>query len=523
MSKRAPAGKQGLEDAPVGTPVNPFWLASATSRPGPRQRSASPQGLLSRIGLAQPSLHLSLVEDVFFLHPAPEGPTYDEHVRGTVTLFLPKPRTLKHLTVRLVGQYNIGWTDNTPYESGTCLERTVSLLNEGEEVQLERGEHTFEFTLIVPATAACYERCQYGRVRHVITAKAKGLGPMNSDIVSIDKPTYFVVNPGLDEPSKPPPPLYIRLEDIDDELGPYSITMQSQHCMVGGLLLFRLNLPFPPRDLFIYSIRVRIIQAVRLQSPVDKSHVQYPTPGVQTVFELDATNPPNNGKVSEPVRPNRTNGDPPQLGPMKVLRRDELWKVLHLGRIPSDNFVRPSTFAGTITPISISHRIQMEMIYRPMTDDEVNPPTLEEAAAATGPALGKKAKEPEPEPERRRLVMLKPLEIFSCCCFLDSLTLPVYSVEDPNPVPLDSELQIPCVCGATLRRLIEKQADKLMLDDSDGTIEYVPAVKPDGDLLTPTSPTTMFRDRHRSSPSPMQTPLASPRLEEAQLPGRNAL
>lgn len=66
-----------------------------------------------------------------------------------------KPRTLKHLTVRLVGQYNIGWTDNTPYESGTCLERTVSLLNEGEEVQLERGEHTFEVSRLFANFSLC--------------------------------------------------------------------------------------------------------------------------------------------------------------------------------------------------------------------------------------------------------------------------------------------------------------------------------------------------------------------------------
>ncbi|KWU43089.1 Proteophosphoglycan ppg4, partial [Rhodotorula sp. JG-1b] len=417
---------KGPNDSPEGGgPGNPFWLPSSTSRPGPRhQRSASPQGLLGKIGLAQPSLHLSLVEDVFFLHPAPEGPTYDEHVRGNVTLFLPKARTLKHLTVRLVGQYNIGWTDNTPYESGICLERTVSLLPDGEEMQLEKGEHTFE---VRPSSYSGYERCQYGRVRHVVTAKAKGLGPMNSDVVSIDKPTYFVVNPGLDEPSQPPPPLYIRLEDIVEDLGPYSMTMQSQHCMVGGLLLFRLNLPFPPTDFFIYSIRVRIIQSIRLQSPVDKSHIQCPQPSVQTVFALDATTPPNNGKVSEPTRPNKSDPHTTRLGPMKVLRKDKMWKVLHLARLPSDNFLRPSTFAGTITPISVSHAIQMEMVYRSATEDEINSP---------------------------KLTMTKPLEIFSCCCFLDSLTLPIYSVEDPNPVPLDSELQIPCVCGSTLERSV---------------------------------------------------------------------
>ncbi|GAA5989614.1 hypothetical protein JCM10908_000553 [Rhodotorula pacifica] len=502
MSKRTEATHSPQDDLSKAGPGNPFWLASQTSRPGARtRRSASPQGggLLGKIGLAQPTLHLSLVEDVFFLHPAPEGPTYDEHVQGTVTLTLPKARTLRHLTVRLVGQYNIGWTDSTPYEGGTCLERTVSLLKEGEEVQLEKGEHTFEFTLIVPASAACYERCQYGRIRHVVSAKAKGLGPMNSDIVSIDKPMYLVVNPGLDEPSKPPPPLYIRLEDIDQDLGPYSMTMQSQHCMVGGLLLFRLNLPFPPVDLFIYSIRVKIIQSVRLQSPVYKAHVQYPAPSVLPIFSLDAANPPNYGKISDPKRGPAAGTPISQLGPMQVLRKDDAWKIHHLARLPSDNYLRPSTFAGTVTPFSISHTIQMEMIYRPMLEDELNPPPLD--AATTANRKGK-----EKEPERRSIIMSKPLEIFSCCCFLDSLTLPVYSVEDPNPVPLDTELQIPCVCGATLQRLIEKHAGKLMLDDTDAAIEYVPPIKSDGESLSP-SP---YRSLSSPRPAVMTPPLASP-------------
>jgi hypothetical protein len=99
---------------------------------------------------------ISLAQDVFFLHPAPVGvPTYDEFINGTVTLWLPKPRTLKHFTVRLRGLFDIGWNDATPYESGICLEKTVSLFEEGNEVTLEKGEHTFEFILIVPSFAAC--------------------------------------------------------------------------------------------------------------------------------------------------------------------------------------------------------------------------------------------------------------------------------------------------------------------------------------------------------------------------------
>lgn len=59
--------------------------------------------MLSAIGLAQPTLHLALTEELLYLHPAPEGaPTEDPWVSGNVTLWLPKPRNLRHLTVRLL-------------------------------------------------------------------------------------------------------------------------------------------------------------------------------------------------------------------------------------------------------------------------------------------------------------------------------------------------------------------------------------------------------------------------------------
>lgn len=229
---------------------------------------------------------------------------------------------------------------------------------------------------------------------------------MNSDILSKEKPTYLIVNPGLDDVSKPPPPLHHKFEGTLDEIGPYSMAMQSQHCMVGGLLLFRLNLLFPPIDLVIYTIKVKIIQTFHLQSPVDKDHSADPSPTAQTVFIIDAAHPPNYGKVSDTMRNSKSEPQTPRIGPMKVLRKDEMWKVHHLARIPNDNILRPSTFEGTITPISVSHSIQMEMTYRPMTEDEINPPPLN--AASTSSKKGK-----EKEPERRKVVMSKPLELFS--------------------------------------------------------------------------------------------------------------
>ncbi|GAA6001206.1 hypothetical protein JCM5350_003159, partial [Sporobolomyces pararoseus] len=106
------------EDQTTSSFYEPFFIKSnpqIQGVPPGSKRSPSP-GILGKMGLAQPSLQVSLEQDVFFLHPAPVGvPTYDELVTGTVTLWLPKPRTLKHFTVRLRGLYDIGWNDATPY------------------------------------------------------------------------------------------------------------------------------------------------------------------------------------------------------------------------------------------------------------------------------------------------------------------------------------------------------------------------------------------------------------------------
>ncbi|GAA5851155.1 hypothetical protein JCM8547_004149 [Rhodosporidiobolus lusitaniae] len=484
------APQHDLQEQPMPSLYDPFFL---TSRPGAagssnsavagkskKERSQSP-GFLGLVGLAQPTLQISLAQDVFFLHPSAEGiPTDDEMVNGTVTLYLPKPRTLKHLTVRLIGRYDIGWNDASPYESGTILERTVSLLGENEpELPLEKGEHVFEFMIIVPANSACYERCQYGRVRHSITAKAKGLGLTGGDLMSNERPVFLIINPGLEEASKPPPPLHLKFEGSLEEIGPYSMSLQSQHIMVGGLLLFRLSLLFPPMDLFIYSIKVKILQQFQLRSPVDRTHSSTPPPSPQTVFILDSAHPPNSAKVQDEGRGARSGSATPRVGPLKSLRKDEMWNVIHLCRLPNDNHIRPSTPEGTETPITVHHTIVMELTYRPMTEEESNPPPFEGGK-------GKGKEKHEKEPERRKVVMSKPLDMFSCCCFLDSLTLPVYSVLDPNPMPLETELQLPCVCGMTLKRLIDKHANALLIDGGeDTTIEYVAPPKPDGILPSP--------------------------------------
>lgn len=82
------------------TSQDPSYTAGRRPKVVPPQSRGSP--LLSAVGLAQPTLHVTLSEELLYLHPAPEGmPTEDPWVSGTVTLWLPKARNLRHLTVRL--------------------------------------------------------------------------------------------------------------------------------------------------------------------------------------------------------------------------------------------------------------------------------------------------------------------------------------------------------------------------------------------------------------------------------------
>ena len=79
---RVPFAKAGPRQASV--PPGPGDRASSGSRPPlARKRSDSP-GFFSIVGLAQPTLHIALSEEVLFLHPTPKDePAQDPVLQGT--------------------------------------------------------------------------------------------------------------------------------------------------------------------------------------------------------------------------------------------------------------------------------------------------------------------------------------------------------------------------------------------------------------------------------------------------------
>ncbi|ORY92838.1 hypothetical protein BCR35DRAFT_298406 [Leucosporidium creatinivorum] len=515
---RQPFGKPSARQA--STPPGPGERAASTSRPPmARSRSGSP-GIFSLVGLAQPNLTITLSEDILFLHPTPKDfPAEDPVLQGTVTLYLPKKRSLNHLTVRLVGRQDISWGDSRPYESGICLDKEVALFSGKDEVVLDKGEHQFSFSIIVPSSTPTCERCQWGRVRHTVVAKAKGLGQLGGDVLSTEKPLFLIVNPGGSGASEPPPLLDHRFEGMLNDLGPYTMALQSQHVMVGGLLLFRFHLVSPPLNVMIYSIKIKINQHFTIISPTDSNRLATPPADVRTIIHLDGNHPPNFGTVADSTPVDRT-ASQARIGPLKMIAPEEEYKIHHLARLPDDSNLRPSTHELTESAIRVKHDIAMEVTYRVVTPEEA-------ADLAKGgspkPREGKgkekeKEKEREKVPDRKKLVVSKGLEVFSCCCFVDSLTLPAYSFNDPALDIDEADKAPPCLCGFKMGQVIKFHGQELLREEGEGGITYAPLLK--SDPPTPTDSTGRGRTPGRNlsgffrteSSDSLSAPIISPPL-----------
>ncbi|ORY80777.1 hypothetical protein BCR35DRAFT_304357 [Leucosporidium creatinivorum] len=411
--------------------------SSSTSRP------TSP-GLLGHLGLNGPTLEVHLLEDHLYMKPSfdENTPTSDPLLQGTVTLHLPKARTLRHLSVQVLGLQDIGWGDNRAIESSIVLDREVTLLDslaskadddDSAHLKLEKGEHTWEFILVIPSSTPTYERSRWGRVRHRVVAKAKGLAAFGGDIVTEERELFLKVDPG-GAVSGPPPGFHARIEGRIDTSSPFGIELQSKHLMVGGLLLFRFHaLPLADQPLVIASIALNIRQHFTLQSPEDATRTLNPKPDSLHVAFLDGDHPPNDGDLQS---------DKPAL----AANRKNLWssegggelKFKHLARLPKDNVLRPSTFPGTKAFIKLRHTVEVEILYHLPKDGELG--------------------------QRLKVSISKGLEFHNCSSYLPSLVLPEYAVRDPLPQG-PSEEHPNCLCCLKLKPLIERHGKPLLVEE----------------------------------------------------------
>ncbi|ORY81228.1 hypothetical protein BCR35DRAFT_304079 [Leucosporidium creatinivorum] len=408
-------------------------------------RSSSPGGFFSRVGLAQPTLKVTLDEAVHFLHPTPKGePSDDPVVSGSIMLYLPKARTLEGLTVRLVGRQDINFGDMRASESSISLDKEVTL-NIRQNAVLEKGEHRFGFSLIIPSSTACFERCNWGRVKHTVTATAKGLGQLGGDVVSPAVRLALIVNPGGAGASEPPPSYSQHHEGVAEDLGPYSMSLRSQHIMVGGLMLCRFHIFSAPCALIIHSVKVKVTQHFTLVSPSDPTRTSTMPPDTRTVISLGSQQLPNYGKIDQ--------RDRYHSGPLHRLEKGEEYKLHHLGRMPDHDFLRPSTSEWSESAIRVRHDISLEITYQVLEDASSRSKSRER---------GGKGKEKDDLYKPKKLVVSQPLTLFSCCAFVDSLTLPVYSLDKPE---LDESP--PCLCGYNMKSVTAFHGKSLQAERPD--------------------------------------------------------
>lgn len=175
---------------------------------------------------------------------------------------------------------------------------------------------------------------------------------------------------------------------------------------VGGLLLLRFNLISPPTNLVIFAIKVKINQHFTIHSAIDPEHVAYPPADARTVMVLDASHPPNFAHIEGPLPASHSGYQTPRLGPLKILRPEEQYKIHHLARLPNDNILRPSTQEWSESAIRTKHDIALEVTYRKLSEEEV---------ISGIKSREKDEKGKERVKDRKKLVVSKPFEIFSVC------------------------------------------------------------------------------------------------------------
>ncbi|KDQ13742.1 hypothetical protein BOTBODRAFT_188439 [Botryobasidium botryosum FD-172 SS1] len=407
--------------------------------------------ILSALGITQPTLRLTLQQSFFFLHP---NSPRDLVVRGYVVLGLPKPKEIKSITVRLVGHYNVLFPDST-YETGDIFEKHVTIDMPSDGYRMQKGEHSFAFTIPIPHTCAPYERCRYGRTWHRIYAVAKGPG-LTGDVTG-EAVVELVANPSEEGETQA---LDIDVQGFADYIGPHALTLRSQHFTVASLVQFSLSLPSISAGIRIQSITATIAQRFRLRSMTSDKDVRPPVHRRQ-LFCLDGTIAGSATPIkrrssceespkptpSQPLRRVLTAGANVLMAPLETLgsmprlpvtlRQGSSFFIEHVARMPNDDNIRPTTQAATRAAISTTHDIEFEVRFDRL-DDTLRP---------IGNTLAWK--------------VMRPITISSCCCMLESVVLPSYTACDPLSSPLrgprvaGTQCSQRCVCGATIDWLIE--------------------------------------------------------------------
>ncbi|ORY91745.1 hypothetical protein BCR35DRAFT_286729 [Leucosporidium creatinivorum] len=402
----------------------------------------------------QPSLSLTLSEDMVFVHPSQFEPDLllpstgrDPLIFGTALLSLPSAKAVNKIRVVFEGLCDASGGSGQPYESSTTLHKELEIDLKGEII--EAGDHAFNFSFIVPSNTAPYQRCNYGRTRHSVKATASFAGAFTPSVSSPPIAVYVVASPQA--AGEVPLPADISIQHFSEDLGPVGIGFASPHLTVASLVNVRVTMLGAPSPVQILSIDSFVTQQYEIQYTNGKVH--HPKAKRYILRKISSTDSTPSPSLCVPICTGSCNGGQPtsqelplapasspsstdccpprpdlpscDSNPLAALDAEQGFHYSRTMRVPTDDHVRPTTLEGTKARIRVSHKLSVEVRYR--------------LAGA----------------EQDKILFIgKDMVIGSCCALADSLLLPSYSACAPKTI--QRPLHMRCYCSTSLKEMVDR-------------------------------------------------------------------
>jgi len=339
-------------------------------------------------------LEIKVPMGVQFVFPstANELPENELVLSGSITLTLTKPKQVDEIVVTLKNKAVIHAPGLTLDE--VIMDRQWSVAELGF---LQPGVHSWTFQFSIPASSAPWERTVYGKIGMKLQATISGEKINLTETEGI----YLFVSP-LPQ-GHLAPDLDFNHSAFDDTLGIYRVEFLSPAASPGSLLRCHIVFQDPPSDVYIHKLQFTCIQTFTLRSLADESKTSSPPPMKHVFRTIDTTSPIKRCTTDPPSAILKENWSSTKSKPFMKIDSRQRCSLTTLERIPNDDVLRPSTHPGTISPIQISH-------------------VLELAITFSTPDIAPKV-----------LVLSTPLELSSCTLLPINVQVPEYEVQDPLP------------------------------------------------------------------------------------------
>ncbi|WOO81269.1 uncharacterized protein LOC62_03G004798 [Vanrija pseudolonga] len=247
--------------------------------------------------------------------------------------------------------------------------------------------------------------------------------------------------------------LDLRKEGFVEGLGPWRFSATSDAFSIASVMLVQLTIPKPAPTCTIFFVRLLLSQSYTVVSPRTPNDppIRPEGPRNHVIYQVGRPHQHGESRLGHPV-PSLWRG--PEAGGVEGDHPPNGYRTRAVARLPNHDKIRPTTSAGTITPLRVSHELLVRIFYsmegETVTGKQIN-----------GPG------------EVRMCQVRLPITVPSCCCSTAALNLPTYecanetSEADNN---LDPRKQ--CQCGATFQELSSAAVRRRQAGEADPDEEW---------------------------------------------------